>query len=132
MEDYLRAGSLVLRSISHGRFDILQLVTDHKGILIASGEVHRAPFPTLELHRLPPQERLLDMETTAAGSMVLHTWNDTLTTHYELRATGTENEIVIILSGHRRNRCFWWRVDITLVHGEVHIRGPVLAADCDS
>ena len=132
MEDYLRAGSLVLRSTSQGCFEILQLVTDHKGILIACGEVLRAPFPTLHINKLQPEERWLDMDGTAIDRVVLQRWSDALPTNYELRAAGTENGIEILLLGHQRYRCFWWRADFTLVNGEVLIHGPVLAPDCDS
>lgn len=132
MGDYLRAGSLALRSTSHGGFEILQLDTDRKGILIASGEVHRTSFPTLHVDKLAPQERLLTAGTTTLDKAVLQTWPDSHHTHYELRAEGAEDRIAIFLTGHKRFRCFWWRVDFTLLEGEVAIRGPFLAADCDS
>jgi hypothetical protein len=132
MADYLRAGGLILRSTSQGGFEILRVITDHKGILIASGEVHKAPVPTLHIHKLPPEERLLDMGETASVRLVLERWSDAHTSNYELRAAGTETGIEVLLSGHHRYRCFWWRADVTLVDGEVAIRGPVLAPDCDS
>ena len=132
MENYLRAGSLVLRSTSQSSFEILQLVTDHKGILIACGEVLRDPFPTLHINKLQPQESVLDLGAMASDRLVLHRLRDTPPTDYELRAANTENGMEILLSGHQRYRCFWWRADVTLVNGEVLIRGPVLATDCDS
>jgi|SRR5579871_362709 len=132
MEDYLRVGSLVLRSTSQSCFEILQCDTDQKSILIANGEVLRDPFPTLHINKLQPQESVLDMGAAAGDRMLLHRWSDAHHTHYELRAAGTENGIEILLSGHQQRRCFWWRADVTLVHGEVCIRGPVLAPDCDS
>ena len=132
MEDYLRAGSLVLRKTSQDSFEILELVSDDTGILIASGEVLRDPFPTLQVNKLQPEERLLDLGATTSERMVLHRWSDAQPLDYELRAAGTKNGIEILLSGHQRFRCFWWRVDFMPVDGKVLIRGPVLATDCDS
>jgi hypothetical protein len=132
MKDYLQAGRLVLKSTSQGCFEVLRLDTDHTGILVATGEVHKRPIPTLHIETPSPQERSLDVGTNAVDRMVLHTENGALPTDYELRAAGTEDGIEVVLSGHHRYRCFWWRVDFTVVNDEVRVSGPILAPDCDS
>ncbi|MCW3096496.1 MAG: hypothetical protein JWL77_2114 [Chthonomonadaceae bacterium] len=132
MKDYLRAGRLALRSASQGCFEILRLDTNHTGILVATGEVHKLPIPTLHIETPPPQERSLDIGAIAIDQMVLHTENGALPTDYELRAVCTEAGIEVVLSGHHRYRCFWWRVDFTVENDEVRVRGPILAPDCDS
>ena len=64
-----------------------------------------------------------------AGNLVLR---NTSQGCFEILRLVADNNIAIFLTGHKRFRCFWWRADFTLVDNEAIIRGPFLAADCDS
>lgn len=127
MDDYLRMGSLVLRRTSQGGFEILPRVADPQGLRMACGHVETADFPTLPIRPLPPQERSLDMSAPPRDRRGLARGSEALPTDSVLRAAAPENRMEILLSGHPRSRCFWWRAQITRVQGEIRVPGPVIS-----
>jgi hypothetical protein len=130
--EFLKFGKLALRSAPHGAFEILHIVSAGtarlKGRAIARVEIEKDDSPSLRISRLEPQERSIPSRSFAhVDSVTLTSWRDDLPTDFELNATGTEDGLDLVLSGHRHYHLFWWRVQFEIVNEEVIIHGPFLA-----
>jgi hypothetical protein len=99
-----------------------------KGRAVARVEIEKDDSPFLRVSRLEPQERSIPSRSFAhVDSVTLTSWRDDLPTDFELNATGTEDGLDLVLSGHRHYHLFWWRVQFEIVNEEVIIHGPFLA-----
>lgn len=124
----LKFGKLAVRSAPHGAFEVLQVVSPHKGRSVARIEVERDDSPSLKVIRVEPHERLIPSRSTAnVDSVTLTSWKDEHPTDFELTASGKEDGLDLVLSGHRHYHLFWWRVQFEIVDEEVVIHGPFLA-----
>jgi hypothetical protein len=124
----LKFGKFALRSAPHGAFEILEVVSPHKGRAIARVEIENDEAPSLKVVRLEPHEHLLPARSTATvDTVTLASWKDEHPTDFELNATSREDGLDLVLSGHRHYRLFWWRVQFEISGNEVLIHGPFLA-----
>jgi hypothetical protein len=129
----LKFGTLVVKSTPYGAFEIIQLTSGNSGISIAQVEVEDADFPSLKISRLEPRQRVLNTRAAATvDRMMLASGRDALPSSFDLKVTGTDDHIELVLSGDCRHRLFWWRADFRVVNGEVIVHGPFLADDCYS
>jgi hypothetical protein len=130
--EFLKIGKFALRSAKHGAFEILEILAPGASPLraraIARVEIERDDAPSLRVTRVTPDERLIPNRSCAhVDSVTLISWRDELPTDFELNASGTEEGLDLVLSGHRHYHLFWWRVQFEIVVDDVIIHGPFLA-----
>lgn len=131
--EFLKFGALGIRSAPHGVFEIIQIGSGPTGQAVARVEVEKAGHPILRMSRLDPQERPLNRWAMATvDRAVLENWSDETPTDCKLTASGKDDGMEIVLSGHCGYRSFRWRAEVQLVNGEALIRGPSLTSDPDS
>ena len=120
-----------MRSAPHGAFEILAGHLASQGPHDCSRD--RDDSPALKVIRVEPQERLLPARSTAnVDSVTLTSWKDEHPTDFELTATARNEDLDLLLSGHRHYHLFWWRVQYEIIDEEVVIHGPFLADNTSS